>query len=118
MTTTISVNESNDIFIGNDGNISTSSGIDAVMQACEQAAKTQLGEMIFQTTQGIPNFETIWSSDRSAIPEFESALRSTLLAVQDVGYIKSLDIKFDDGKLIYMAVINTIYGEGSINNVL
>jgi hypothetical protein len=118
MTKTISVNKLNDIFIGDDGNISVSYGIDAVTQACEQAVKTQMGEMIFQTTQGIPNFETIWSSGRSAIPEFESALRSTILSVQDVSYIKSLDINFSEGNLTYMAVINTIYGEGTINNVL
>ena len=118
MTKTFSTNSLNDLFIGDDGNISVSEGINSVMQACEQAAKTQLGEMIFQTEQGIPNFDTIWSSGISDIPEFESALRATILAVQDVVYIKSLDIKFVEGNLIYMAVINTIYGEGTTNNVV
>ena len=118
MTQTFSVNEFNDIYIGEDGNLSLSFGLRAVEQACEQAAKTQLGEMIYQTNQGIPNFQTIWSGGNPNIAQFDAALRVAILAVNGVTGIQSLNISASNNTLSYTAQINTIYGPGTLNNVI
>lgn len=107
----IETNEKNDIFLNEGGNISMISGIDAVKQACEHAAKAQLGEMIYSSNKGIPNFQTIWRGGEPNIPQFDSALRSALLSVEGVIRINSLDISVSQNQLKYTAVINTIYGQ-------
>jgi len=113
----IATNQNNDIFIGQDGNISMIFGIDAVLQACEHAAKAQLGEMIFLDDQGVPNFQTIWRGGNPNISQFDSALRSVILAVDGVVGIESLDIKVDKNQLTYSITINTIYGQVISNGV-
>lgn len=117
MTQIFATNKDNDMYIDNNGNIAVLSGIDAVMQACEHAAKAQLNEMIFSTESGVPNFQTIWRNGNANISQYESYLRSAILAVDGVTNIKSLDIRIDKNSLLYTAVINTIYGEGIANGL-
>ncbi len=114
MTKTFSVNENNDIFIGNDGNLSISAGLQAVLFVCANAAKAQLGEMVLQVEQGIPNFQTIWSGSPN-VAQFEAALRTTLLNVADVTEVSNLSIAISNNVLSYTTTINTIYGNGIIN---
>lgn len=113
----IATNENNDIFLDQNGNISVIFGIDAVLQACEHAAKAQLGEMIFFDNQGIPNFQTIWRGGKPNISQYDSALRSAILAVDGVVGIESLDIRTENNALIYRITINTIYGQVISNGV-
>ena len=113
----IATNDKNDIFLDQEGNISMISGIDAVLQACEHAAKAQLGEMIFSVNQGIPNFQTIWRGGEANISQFDSALRTAILSVDGVIRITSLDISVSQNQLTYRAVINTIYGQVISNGV-
>lgn len=114
MTTTISANSNNDIYIGANGSLSLSTGVNAVMQACQQAAQTQLGEMIYAIDEGIPNFETIWDGARN-VPQFEAFLRQTILAVENVTGIESLEITIGANTLNYKAVIQTTFGTGVLN---
>lgn len=114
MTRTLSVDTNNDIFIGADGLLSTSTGRNAVMQACQQAAQTLLAEMLFQADQGLPNFEAVWVGVPN-LSQFEAYLRRNLALVPDVTGIQSVSAQIIGGTLQYTATIQTIYGTGTIN---
>lgn len=110
----LAVNSKNDIFIGGDGNLAQATALDAVMQAAQQAAQTQLGEMIYAVDQGVPNFAAVWNGAAN-VAQFEAFLRRTLLAVDHVTGIDSLTITIADNKLSYVANIQTDYGPGALN---
>lgn len=110
MTKSFGVNENNDIFIAQDGNLSVVTGIVATLFACAQAAKAQLGEMIFAVDQGIPNFQTVWIGTPN-IPQFEAYLRANILAVAGVQSIKNLSTNASNNVLNYKIVILTVYGQ-------
>jgi hypothetical protein len=114
MSLSLAVNARNDLTLSSDGNLSLSSELDATMQACAHAARTLLGEMIYATDQGIPNFQVVWSGAPN-VPQFEAYLRRQLLAVEGVEQILSIDVAVSDNVLSYRAVIQTIYGTGSLN---
>lgn len=110
MTQTLGTNINNDIYRGADGNIVMLTGQQAVLGGCSTAAKAQLGEMIYSTQNGIPNFQTIWVG----VPNpgiFESYLRATLSAVDGVVAVKSIAIQINNNKLQYAAVIENKYGK-------
>ncbi len=98
----------NDIFIGPDGNLSILSGIGAVEAACATATKAQLGEMVFATNTGIPNFQTLWIGT----PEYglwKSAILKTLQNVPGVTAVTSLNLAANGGTISYIAQITTIF---------
>jgi hypothetical protein len=111
---TLAVNENNDIFRGEDGNIALIFNLAGTLQACAHAAKTRLGEMIFQANQGLPDFELIWVGVPN-LQQYESAVRATLLAVAGVKEIVSFTYRLADNNLTYTATILTIYGTGVVN---
>lgn len=120
---TFAVNADNDLYIDDQGNLAIVYDIDAVLQACKQAALTLLGEMVLQTTQGIPYETAIWSGVTN-IPAFEGALRSSWLAIQGVTGITKLTTIIGPytipgtilpiTALSYSATITTIFGSGNI----
>lgn len=117
MTTTFAVNSQNDIYIGTDGNLAIFFDLEATLQACEQAAKTQLAEMVLQTNLGLPNFQTLWIGNPS-IQQWEAALISNLQTVDGVNQVSSVIITQTESTLNYTATIQTIFGTGSINGEL
>lgn len=114
MTRTLTVDSNNDIFIGNDGSLSVSSDLQAVLYACAAAAKTQLGEMVLAVDEGMPNFEAVWVGSPN-LAQFEAYLRRTLTSVIDVTGVSDLTITRAGGVLSYQVTIQTIYGSGVIN---
>lgn len=110
----ISADSNNDIYIGPDGNLATATELQAVIQAAEQAVKTQLGEMIFAVDQGLPNFSAIWNGAPNTA-QFEAYLRQTLLAVEHVIGIQEVSITVANNVLSYTATIETDYGQGALN---
>jgi hypothetical protein len=117
MTQVFTVDRDNDLVIGTDGNLSRSAGLEAVLQACEQAAKAQLGEMVLSVDQGVPNFQTVWNGSPN-VQQFEGYLRRQLLRVEGVIAIKTLVASASNNVLSYTATIETIYGEGALNGGL
>lgn len=111
---TLSVDSNNDIYLGPDGSLARSSGLDAVMQAAQQAAQTQLGEMMYAVDQGVPNFGAVWNGAAN-ISQFEAYLRQTLLAVDHVTGISDLAVTVQNNKLSYSVTIQTDYGPGVMN---
>lgn len=114
MTKTFKTNDANDLYLGPDGNLVVVLDQEAVMQACENAAKSQLGEMMFQTEDGVPNFQTIWVGSPN-IAQFEAALRRTLEQVDGVKEVAELSASVANNVLTYTASIITDYGAGVIN---
>lgn len=115
MTLTVSADSNNDLFIGADGSLALVSGIEAVLQAAQQAAQTQLGEMVFATDQGIPNFQTVWNGAPN-LSQFEAYLRRALLAVDGVVSVLDLVTTQSNNALSYRVTIQTIYGPGAFTN--
>lgn len=114
MSRVIAVDQNNDLYIGQNGSLATVTGLAAVMQACQQAAQTQLGEMIYAVDQGLPNFAAVWSGAPN-LSQFEASLRATLLAVEGVTAVVSVVTDRSSNKLTYQATIETIYGLGALN---
>jgi hypothetical protein len=114
LTQTLAVNQRNDLYIGLDGNLAQAFGLQAVLQAAQQAAKTRLGEMIYATDQGLPFFEAVWVGVPN-LSQYSAYLRRTLLAVADVTDVSELTLSRSDNLLTYRAVIRTTYGTGAIN---
>jgi hypothetical protein len=113
MTRTLSIDDNGDIYIGADGSLAVATGLEAVMQTCAEAARTQLGEMLFAADQGLPNFQAVWGGAPNA-SQFEAYLRANLLAVSDVISVESVEIDTAGGALHYTATIKTIYGTGTL----
>lgn len=114
MVQTLTTNAANDIFLAPNGNLSISTGIEGVLQACATAAKMQLGEAVLATKEGVPNFETIWIG----VPNYaiwESFLRRVLLKVEGVTEVVSLVIAREGNLMTYTATIKTAFGQGVIN---
>jgi len=125
MTQTLSANVNNtipgvaydDLYLNNQGNISVSYNLQAVLEACAQAAQTLLGEMIFNVNQGIPFLQTVWVGVPN-IQQYTAALRGAFLAVGGGGLVVeviSLVTSQVNNTLTYNAIIRTIYGSGAIN---
>lgn len=114
MTVSIAMNSQQDIYLDDSGNLALVRDVDAVAQACTQAASSVLGEMTFAVEKGIPYFDTVFTSRRN-IPQFEFYLRKEISAVPDVVDVKSLEVTQEDDVLKYVATVRTIYGEVSIN---
>lgn len=110
----IAADSNNDLYIGPDGSLAMATGIEAVMQAAQQAAQTQLGEMMYAVDEGLPNFASVWNGAAN-IAQFEAYLRRTLLAVDHVTGIADLTISVEGNKLSYTATIETDYGRGVLN---
>lgn len=114
MTFTLATDENNDLFVGQDAALATRSGLLAVLQTCEHAAKTQLAEMIYAVEDGIPNFTIAWNGAPN-LAQYEAYMRRALLAVVDVLEISEFVIVAAGDVLSYRATIQTTYGVGVLN---
>lgn len=111
---TLAVDAKNDLYLGRDGSLAIATGIEAVLQAAQQAAQTQLGEMQYAIDEGIPNFTAVWGGAAN-VAQFEAYLRRTLLAVEGVRQIVSLTISTGANKLSYVVTLETDFGQGALN---
>lgn len=115
MTQTFTTNADQDIFINSEGLLSISTGLQAVLEACETASYALLGEMIFSSGQGLPYFQTVWvGSPNYAV--FRAALIATLLGVDGVLDVPNLSLQVQSGTLTYRAIIKTKYGQAELTN--
>jgi hypothetical protein len=112
---TLSVNAQNDLFLDDNGNIALANNLDAVKQGCEQAVKTQLGELVLQTDIGVPYFEAVFVGVPN-ISAYQAAIRTAILSQPGVVQVVSLEIDQVGDDLVYKAVIETDYGTTVITN--
>ena len=113
-TQTLACNTNNDLYLDSFGNIIVAYDLQAVLQVCQNVARSLLGEMVLNTDQGIPYFQTVWNGTPN-FQQFQAALTTSLLAVPDVNSVLSLVVSQSGNTLNYTAVIQTIYGQGTIN---
>jgi hypothetical protein len=111
---TLSADSTNDIFIAGDGNLSSSAGIDAVLQLCKHAMQTMLNEMIYDYSDGLPNFKVIWDGSPNLL-QFNVAGRAALQAVAGVVRVVSFESAVTNNVLKYRADIQTQFGSAVIN---
>lgn len=107
----------NDLYLDPDGNLSVSFDLQAVLEGCAQAAQTLLGEILLNTAQGIPYFQTVWAGVPNS-QQFNAALRSAFLNVPNVTQVISLITTQENNTLTYSAVIQTIYGVTPVTGVI
>ena len=111
------VDDNNDPYINNAGQIAINTELQATTQTCEHAVKTQLGELVLNEDTGVPTFSLIWNGSPN-IPQATAALRTVLLSVTGVTDVTALDVVVKDNIFSYNATIQTIYGEAVINGGL
>lgn len=114
MTKTFSVNAQNDIFINQHGLLEVSNGIEAVLYACKTAAQAQFKEMIYNFSNGVANFQTVWRNVANTA-QFEASVRKAILAVDGVTGIQNFTASVQNNQVAYSATIQTVYGTGDIN---
>lgn len=113
----------NDLYLTSIGNIATSSDQQALLEQCAEASKTLLGELVFNTSVGIPYQQAVWIGVPN-IQQFTAALRLAFLSIEGVTEVISIvtsqaedtsrTLTFND-TLIFTAIIRTIYGVGTVN---
>jgi hypothetical protein len=114
MTTTMAVNAQNRIYLDANGNLAFISGLPAVMQNCMTALRVRRGEMMYAANGGMPFFEAIWNTYNPKL--FEAAARGILLGVSGVTGVLAFSMQRQGNNFFYMAVIQTIYGNGVLVN--
>lgn len=107
----------NDIYLDGDNNISVSFDLQAVLQACAQAAQTLLGEVFLNVNEGIPYFQTLWVGTPN-VQQFNAALRAAFLNVPNVVEVISLMTSQVNNNLTYTAVIQTTFGSSGIQGAI
>lgn len=114
---TIATNDSNDIFLGQDGNIAVLSDLQACVQSCEHASQTLLNELPYAQSRGIAFFD----NGLSASPKlglYEVQLRRILLTVPNVQKVLYVGFKLDNTDLSYEAQIQTSFGVETVRGNL
>lgn len=104
----------NDLYLDSFGNIATSYDLEAIVEQCAQATKTQLGEMVLNTNIGIPYANTLWVGVPNT-QQFNAAITNALLSVNGVLEVVSLITSQTGNTYNYTAIIRTIYGTGVLN---
>lgn len=114
MSIMLAVNARNDLYVSSDGSLARSADLAAIEQAAKHAAQTLLGEMIYATDAGVPNFDVVWNGSPN-LSQFDAFLRRALLGVDGVQQILELDVFKSGNGLGYRAVIQTIFGTAVLN---
>lgn len=103
-----------DLYLDPRGSIAIAQGPDAIAEVAAQAVKTLRGELIFDTSRGMPNMDTVWQGSPN-LRQYEAALRRRLLRVEGVRAIQSLTASRSGEIFAYVATLRTIYGPVNIN---
>ncbi len=110
---TLSSNDLNDIYLGTDGNLSVSTGLQACLESCRRAAQVRLGELPYAQSRGAPFFQIMEDKNLSL---YEMYITNMARSVPGVTGVESVEFSIDEDNLNYTATINTIYGTGTISN--
>lgn len=114
-TSTIQVNESNDIFLPDGRNLSLLTGVNAVAQDVRLKTLMRLGEDIYNTLNGVDWMGTVFSP-QSDYDAARKSLSDAILTCPDVVGIDSLSIDVEGNVFNYTANVTTIYGQLTVTN--
>lgn len=114
MTRSFGINQHNDLTINAHGELALVDELQAVMNVCEHAAKAILNEMIYAQSQGLPDFQAVWTGAAN-LTAWEMAFRARFKTIAQVTSLENLTTWRDGDTLKYAATIKTIYGTGEIH---
>ena len=117
MPLTFETDSNNDLMLGNDGNFSMISGLDAVIQQCEEVMETLLGELIYDKTKGIDYDSTAFAGSPDFV-KFERQARAQLGNVDTIQNVTDFTLEIVGDTLSYRAIIDSTLGTGNITNVV
>ena len=115
MARTFQANANNDLFIGTDGNLSIVTGINAVLQGCQEAVETLRGELVFFPTEGVDYENTVWDGGPNIV-EFDRQAQAEILKVNGVVRVIDFESSISGDTLTYTAQILTSFGTGTVTN--
>lgn len=113
MALTIAIDDTNYDIVTFGGNIKMLTGADAVGQNCVTAMRSVLGEMQYAKLSGMPYFQVAFNNFNPVA--FEASARRVIGVVEGVNKIEQFSVAVTDNVLRYVAVIETIYGQTTIN---
>jgi len=114
MTKSFALDANHDLYLDGGDLLATVTALGAVLQNCDTAAKTLLGEMVLAANQGVPYFQSVWVGQPN-IAVFETSMRQRLGAVEGVTAIVELTTRQEGNVLKYVATIATVYGEAVLD---
>ncbi len=114
MDTVFAVNENNDMFARADGSLALSTGIQAVLEACQHAVEVRQDELIYSRTEGIDYMGLVFNGSPNLLL-FEAQARQAIMAVTDVESILSFSAEVLANTLTYSATIQTTLGLGELD---
>lgn len=110
---TLKLTSTNDLYVGESGNMVLLTGLDGVIQDCENKMKGQLGEMMYQTDAGLPYMDFVFQSIN--LNAFRASAITQLLEVPNVLDVVSFDLTKVGETVTYKALIQTAFGLGVLN---
>lgn len=113
-TMTLECDYNNDLFLPDGRNLAFITGVEACAQNVEQRSLMRLGENIFNVSEGVDYFGTIFTPQ----PSYDAARRTILeniLACPDVISVEQLTITIAGDVFNYVAEVNTIYGPVTVS---
>ena len=111
---TISINDSNDIYLTSSGNLAIDTDINAMGDIFVNKSQTRKGELLYDTEKGIDFFNTIFNSP--SYPElFQNEVITQLEDTQATQKITSYESEQNNNVYSYTVKIQTDYGEIALN---
>jgi len=114
-TTTVKVNELNDLAIDEFGNLIIIEDVAAVAQDVRLNTLMRTGEDIFDVQAGVDYFQYIFTPQQD-YDEARRSLSSAILASPSVLSIDQLSITLDAETFNFTAQINTVFGQLTVRN--
>ena len=88
-------------------------GLDAIMQLCENKARTILGEVTTDITLGMPYQEAVWGAQVD-VGIFAAWFKRRMLEVEGVTGVSDFTASVKNNEFVYSATIETIYGNARL----
>jgi len=111
------VDGNRDLVLNSRNNISMNRDLDACLQSCENAVMMILGEDIYNSNEGLPNFELIWNGSPN-IPQYKASIISAIKKINNVIDAFNFNYVESNNELTYTITISTTFGIGEISNVI
>ena len=110
----ILTNKDNDIYLTSGGNLAIGEGLEAAANVSKNAVLVNYGECEFNTTIGVPYFDTIFN-DFPLIDLFQAAIIRVLESLDFVQRTFNFEYKQDGNIFSYSVTEKTDLGEIQIN---
>lgn len=111
---TILTNKDNDLYLNSSGNLAIGEGLEAAANVSKNAVLVNYGECEFNTTVGVPYFDTIFN-DFPLIDLFQAAIIRVLERLNFVQRTLNFNYSQNDGIFSYSVTEKTDLGDVQIN---